>query len=48
MKNNKPNFLEVKTIEEANNVDLSEYCYDRFSECKQAYLFHRYKKRLGM
>ena len=34
-----PNFLELTTAEEANNVDLNIYRFERYSDSKRAYIF---------
>ena len=44
----RPNLIECRTVEEANSVDQGEYSYDGYSESRGVYMFHRYKKRLGM
>ena len=41
---NKSNFLEIKTVEEANGVDLTVYSFVRFSDARDCYIF---KKRSG-
>ena len=33
------NFMECKTAEEANKVDLSIYRFERYSETKGVYIF---------
>lgn len=35
----KPNFIEVETVEEANAIDLSEYYFDHFSDSRNRYIF---------
>jgi len=37
-------FLEIKTVEEANNVDLTIYSFVKFSDSRDCYIF---KKRAG-
>ena len=38
-----PNFVEVETAEEANNIDLSIYRFERFSDTKNCYIFVKRK-----
>jgi len=38
---NKPNFLERETIEEANAVDLNIYSFVKFSDTRNVYIFKR-------
>ena len=48
MSQKKPNFLEMETLEGANQVDLDEYTFVRFSEHKQCYIFKiREDKRIS-
>lgn len=35
----KRNFVECKTVEEANNMDMATYRFERFSESRDAYIF---------
>jgi len=39
-----PNFLECKTVEEANAMDLTKYTFIKFSDTRDCYMF---KKRAG-
>lgn len=39
-----PTFLECRTVEEANAVDLTEYRFERYSESRDRYLFVRRRK----
>ena len=39
MEGNKPMFLEAKTVEEANQVNIKEYRFERYSETKDCYIF---------
>lgn len=34
-----PDFIEARTVEEANAVDKNVYRLERFSESRQAYIF---------
>lgn len=37
----KKNFLEIKTVEEANDVDLDVYTFVKFSEMRNRYIFKK-------
>ena len=37
----KGNFLEIKTVEEANTVNLSEYTFIKYSDTRNCYIFKR-------
>jgi len=37
----KDNFLEIKTVEEANTVNLSEYTFIKHSDTRDCYIFKR-------
>jgi hypothetical protein len=39
-----PNFIECKTVEEANRVDPTLYSFIKFSDTRDCYIF---KKRAG-
>lgn len=34
-----PMFLECKTVEDANAVDMDQYRFERFSDSRNAYIF---------
>lgn len=35
------NFIEAKTVEEANAIDLTTFSFVRFSETRQVYIFKK-------
>lgn len=39
-----PNFIEARTVEEANDVDLEHYTLLRFSDSRNRYIFKRRQK----
>ena len=39
-----PSFVEAKTIEQANSVNLDIYRFERFSESKGVYIFVRRRR----
>lgn len=43
-----PNFIEVDSVAEANDVDLSEYRLLRYDEKHHKYVFSRRASRLGL
>jgi len=36
-----PNFIEVKTVQEANRINLNVYSFVRYSETKNCYIFKK-------
>jgi len=42
---NQENFIEAKTVEEANSVDLKKYTFVKYSDTRDCYIF---KKRAGV
>lgn len=42
---NKPNFIECKTVEEANEVDMEQYTFLKYSELRHLYIFKIREKR---
>jgi len=38
------NFIECKTVEEANSIDMNVYSFIKFSDTRDCYIF---KKRAG-
>ena len=41
MKGDLPNFVECQTVDDANNLDLTVYRFERFSDSRGVYIFVR-------